>query len=64
MLENVRNLKYLQQVKIIAQRNQKHIQIGEYLLPVCPEYFRLPIAVRKHGYTYNTAFLPVIYVLV
>lgn len=50
--------------KLLAQRNQKHIQNGEHLLPVCPEYFRLPTAIRKHEYTYKTAHLPVIFVLV
>jgi hypothetical protein len=44
--------------KLLSQGNQKHIQTGEYLLPVCPEYFRLSIAVRKHVYMYKTAFYP------
>jgi len=47
--------------KLLAQRNQKHIQNKEYLLPVCPEYFRLLTAVRKHEYTYKTAHLLILY---
>ena len=50
--------------KLLAQRNKKHIQTGVYLLSICPECFRLPIAVGKHEYTYKTAFLPIIFVSV
>jgi hypothetical protein len=49
---------------LLAQRNQKHIQTGEYLLPVCPEYFHLPNGVRKYEYTYKTAFFARYFVLV
>lgn len=42
--------------KLLAQRNQKHIQTGEYLLPVCPEYFCLPIGQKTWIYVQNCIF--------